>query len=613
MQPSALHIRSSIHRPLISAALDGLWIAFALAGVMGMHAARAEASTTTANIADAALAQVLARYSAETQRRNPLAQLQQGRVVDDIPAGSLEEAREDAATTQGHLDHLARIDRARLSESDRLSLDILHWSLTQRLLAERHWWYEFPVTPYTTSDLNQASQALAANPLASAEERNAYLSLLDAIGKRFETSRDRLQRQSARGIRFPAPAAGPAGQFLAAMQTRYAGMPAEVEQRTTALTPASRSAFVAAVRERIDTRVEPARIALVGTLEEAARNGPATVGLAQYPGGKAVYRDLVRFHTSLEVDTGDIHDYGEARIRRINEELEALARELRIPGGRAGIREWLRTDTRFIARSPDDVARRYRQAIARIVPRMPAYFSRQPAAPFGVRRLDPAAEGSMTFGYYQPPTAAEPTGEYRFNGSRLGERSLVFAAPLIYHELLPGHHFQIALQLENAALPPFRRHLTELSFNAYTEGWGEYSSALAGEMGLYDDPYVRLGRLMQDAFLSTRLVVDTGMNAYGWSLERARRYMALNTYQSETEIATESLRYATAIPGQALGYKMGHRVFEELRAAVQAQQGETFDIRAFHNAVLDGGAMPLSVLQAHVSRVFGLRLPGPVR
>ncbi|MFO0452845.1 MAG: DUF885 domain-containing protein, partial [Pseudomonadota bacterium] len=225
----------------------------------------------------------------------------------------------------------------------------------------------------------------------------------------------------------------------------------------------------------------------------------------------------------------------------------------------------------------------------------------------GVRRLDPAAEGSMTFGYYQAPTRAEPTGEYRFNGSRLEERSLMFAAPIIYHELVPGHHFQVALQIENERIPPFRRAFGMFfGFNAYTEGWAEYAAELAGEMGLYDDPYDRLGRLMLDAFLSVRLVVDPGMNYFGWSLEQARQYMRDNTFQSETEIRSETLRYSTAIPGQALGYKIGHRVLDELRTAVRTRHGEAFDIRAFHDAVLDGGAMPMTVLQEHVSRVLDL-------
>ena len=566
---------------------------------------------TTAAISDPALAAIVDRFVAAAGARDFYARLQAGQRVDAIPAGSLDEAREDAALARGLLDDLAKVPFARLNPHDRLSAEILQWALGHRLAAERNWWYEFPVTTYTTFDLTLAFQALAANPLQSGADRDGYLALLDSIATRLDTARDRLGQQAKRNIRFPAPAAGPAAEYFGALQARFAQLPADTERRTAALLPGERAAFVEKVRARVDGRVQPARAALVTELEAAARTGPQTVGLAQYPGGKEVYRDLARFHTSLDVTPEDVRDYGEARIRRINAEIDALARELGIEGGRAGIRDWLRKDERFRAQTPDDVAARYMRAMARIVPKMPEYFPVEPKAPFGVRRLDPAAEGSMTFGFYQAPTAREPTGEYRFNGSRLEDRSLVFAAPIIYHELLPGHHFQVALQLENESLPPFRRKFGMLGFNAYTEGWAEYAAELAGEMGLYDDPHDRLGRLMLDAFLSARLVVDSGLNYFGWSLEDARRYMAENTYQSTTEIATETLRYATAIPGQALGYKMGHRVFDDLRAAVAKRQGADFDLRAFHGAVLDPGAMPLTVLQQHVARVYGLAGEGP--
>lgn len=289
----------------------------------------------------------------------------------------------------------------------------------------------------------------------------------------------------------------------------------------------------------------------------------------------------------------------------MNQEIEVLARELGIEGGREGIRRMLQTDARFLAKTPEDVAQRYMQEIARIEPLIPKYFAEQPRALYGVTRLDPAAEATMTFGYYEPPTASNPRGEYHFNGSKLEQRPLLFTAPIIYHELVPGHHFQIALQLENEQLPPFRRMMGEFGFNAYTEGWAEYAAELAGEMGLYET-HDRLGRLMLDAFLSARLVVDPGMNYFGWSLEQARQYMRDNTFQSETEIQTETLRYSTAIPGQALGYKMGHRALDDLRAAVRANRGAAFDIRAFHKSLLDGGAMPISVLRAKVERTFGM-------
>lgn len=560
-------------------------------------------------VADPALAAIVARHQTDSERRSFFARMQRGQLVERIPALSREEAREDAAAARRHLAALARISPAKLTEDDRVTYEVLAWSLRQRVHLEKWWWYEFSVTTYTTWDLNAASQALAANPLDGDPARAAYLSLLESIATRLATSAVRLDAQAKRGIRLPAPTAEGAIPYFEAVCARHAGLPDEAGKRATAVDDATRARFVAAVRGVVDRRLGPACSQVLDRLRIARTQGPSTVGLGQYPGGRDVYRDLVRLHTSVDATPEDVMAYGEARVRRINAEIDRIAREVRIEGGRDGLRRMLRTDPRFLAKTPDDVATRYMQAMARLMPHVPTYFSKQPRAPFGVRRVDPAAEGSMTFGFYQPPTAATPTGEYRFNGSRLEDRPLLFAAPIIYHELVPGHHFQIALQLENEGLPEFRRRPAEFSYNAYTEGWAEYAAELAGEMGLYDDPYDRLGRLMLDAFLSVRLVVDPGMNYFGWSLEKARQYMRDNTFQSETEILTETVRYSTAIPGQALGYKMGHRVLDELRAEVSAKQGASFDVRAFHDAVLDGGAMPLTVLQGHVRRRFGLAAP----
>jgi uncharacterized protein (DUF885 family) len=238
-------------------------------------------------------------------------------------------------------------------------------------------------------------------------------------------------------------------------------------------------------------------------------------------------------------------------------------------------------------------------AHARVVPLVPRYFARVPKAEGGVERLDPALEGAMTFGYYDPPRPGRERGLYYYNGSKPETRSLLFATPLIYHELVPGHHFQIGLQRENQDLPPIRQ---ESLSTAFVEGWAEYASALAGEMGLYSEPRDRAGRLMMESFLVARLVVDTGMNALGWSRERAMEYLREKTFQSEGEIETETLRYSCDIPGQALAYKMGALHIRALRDRAERELGSRFDVRRFHDVVLGGGSLPLGVLEARVVR-----------
>jgi len=188
-------------------------------------------------------------------------------------------------------------------------------------------------------------------------------------------------------------------------------------------------------------------------------------------------------------------------------------------------------------------------------------------------------------------------GHYYYNGSKLNERNLLFAPALIAHELIPGHHFQIARQEEDEALPLFRRENFD---TAFIEGWGEYAAALGKEMGIYDDPYDRYGRLMMDMLLSVRLVVDTGMNTLGWSRERAADFMRENTLLSEPEIGAETLRYAVDMPAQALAYKIGSLKMLELRQTAQQRLGSRFDVKQFHEWIIGSGSMPLPILEQHV-------------
>ncbi|MBA3949800.1 MAG: DUF885 domain-containing protein, partial [Acidobacteria bacterium] len=294
-------------------------------------------------------------------------------------------------------------------------------------------------------------------------------------------------------------------------------------------------------------------------------------------------------------------------IARLEGELEQARVAAGFTGTFAEFRKYLKTDRRFFAKNSDEFGDLMMAAIRRIEPRVGAFFIRTPKAPYGVLRLEPALEASMTFGFYQLPSPAEPRGLYRFNGSKSDERSVLMADALIFHELVPGHHFQMALRNENTKLSPFRRNA---QYTTFIEGWAEYASDLAGEMGMYEDPYDRAGRLSMDLFLSSRLVVDTGMNALGWSRERAMDYMRDHTFHSDGEIATETLRYSTDIPGQALAYKMGAMKIHELRKRAQERLGAAFDLRQFHDYVLEGGPMPLSVLEMHLGCLGDEKHPG---
>jgi uncharacterized protein (DUF885 family) len=203
----------------------------------------------------------------------------------------------------------------------------------------------------------------------------------------------------------------------------------------------------------------------------------------------------------------------------------------------------------------------------------------------------------MTFGEYRRPSVTNPKGTYFYNGSNLKERSLLIAEALIYHELIPGHHFQIGLQSENEALPKFRQ---EILHTAFAEGWANYASSLGLEMGLYQDPYSRCGKFLRDMRQASRLVVDTGMNYLEWPRTKAMQFLKENSNLSDTQIHSETLRYATDMPGQALAYHMGEIKFFEIRKRAEEVLKEKFDIRKFNQALVGSGSMPLTVLEKHI-------------
>jgi uncharacterized protein (DUF885 family) len=551
-----------------------------------------------------------AAYTAYLEQHDIGLRIKQGLPLEEMPEVSLAAARRDAAFGRALLARLGTVGEAELSDEDAISLGVLRFAAEGLAAAESARRFEAPVTPYA-SPLKYVHQALAMQSLATAADRERTLRLLDRYAAWIADTEALLREQAAHGFVLPRPELP-----LVAPQLRnaadVAGGPLRLDpSRLAAVAEPERSAFAVSYGERLRARVQPALASLLGYVEgDYAKAAPAGVGLGQYPGGLEHYRFLVHLHTTLDLTPEAIHAIGLAMGQQLDRDLDAVRSKVAFNGSLAEFRRYLRTDRRFIPRSAGEIGERLLAAQKRLEPLLPRWFSAVPKAPYGVEQLAPELAGAMTFGLYDSPNPARPRGIYYYNGSRLEERSLLMAAPLIYHELVPGHHYQIALQQENAALPLFRR----FSFpTAFVEGWGEYASDLAGEMGLYADPYDRAGRIMMASFLAARLVVDTGMNALGWPRERARAYLAEHTLQSEAEIATETLRYSCDIPGQALAYALGARALHDLRARAERELGRAFDPRRFHQAVLGGGAMPLGVLSTHVDRFIAAEKRGQGR
>jgi uncharacterized protein (DUF885 family) len=540
-------------------------------------------------------------------RQNPYLQNRQGMLVTEIPDLSEARAAENVAFARSLLERIAAIPASELSHDDTLTLDCLRWDSEIAVAGEPFYWLRFPITPYVGGQtINLLHRILAGHPFEGPEHTANYSRLLEEYADMIDQWTAHTRGQSERGIYISKHALPAIAGLFQAMGSGVARDALTVApERLEGFSEEERDSFTAAVEESIRGRVEPAYGALQALLisEEYQSQAPEAVGLAQYPDGEAFYRFLVRANTTMDITPEALHELGERRVAELEAEMASIREEVGFEGTRQEFHDMLRTDPRFLARAPGDVEARYMAYIARIEPLIPEYFSIQPQAAYGVKRLDLAQEASMTFGFYQQPTPAEPVGYYRYNGSKLEDRSLVWAGPLIYHELIPGHHFHIASQNENRSLPIYRRE--NISYGAFNEGWGNYAAKLTTEMGLLDDPYDRYGWALFDMFISVRLVVDTGMNLMGWSLEEGRQYMRDHMFQSETEIATESIRYSTDLNAQALSYKAGLERLLELRSRARELAGKSFDIRDFHDAVLGQGALPMTVLEDHIEWFFG--------
>ena len=364
-----------------------------------------------------------------------------------------------------------------------------------------------------------------------------------------------------------------------------------LDQTDTALTELEaflRSDYIPACRETVGAR--------------DLKAGDAAAGLAWY-----AYQ--LRLHTTTDRSAEAIHATGLAEVARIRAEMmQVIARTdwFAADPARAALSDderfaafiaYLRTDPRFYVTSAEELLARYREVCKRIDPKLPALFKTLPRLTYGVREIPRFMAPAQTTAYYQPgsPQRGEP-GWFYANTYALDQRPTYEFVPLSLHEAVPGHHFQIALAQELEGMREFRK---DLDSTAFVEGWALYAERLGIEMGLFGDPYDDFGRLLYEMWRATRLVVDTGLHAFGWPREQAIAYMSANTALSEINIVNEVDRYI-GWPGQACAYKIGELEIRDMRATAEAALGRAFDIRAFHDAVLLEGPLPLDVLWRNI-------------
>jgi len=333
---------------------------------------------------------------------------------------------------------------------------------------------------------------------------------------------------------------------------------------------------------------------LVNTYIPACRESIAATAL---PDGAAAYAYHIRWETTVNLTPLRIHELGLAEVKRIHGEMDKVIQSAGFKGSFHEFTEFLRTDPRFYYDKPEDLVNGYRIIAKKIDPGLALEFGKLPRLPYGVKPVPDYDAPSQTTGYYEPgsPEAHRP-GYFNVNTYKLEARPKWEMEALSLHESVPGHHLQFALAQEQENVPEFRR---QIGYSAFVEGWALYCEGLGENLGLYKDPYSKFGQLTYEMWRAVRLVVDTGMHSMGWTRQQSIDYFRENTGKTDQDITVEVDRYIVW-PGQALAYKLGQLKIRELRMQAEKRQGAKFNVSAFHDAVLENGALPLSVLSAHL-------------
>ena len=462
------------------------------------------------------------------------------------------------------------------AHNDRIMLRILIYYCGYIRKNEENYWLRFDLNHYYDM-LPTFLNKLLALPVDTAARREKYLTILGNLPPFIDAQREKLVEQSRRYIRMPE-----AGCRLTLQSLRACAPQLEALERFPGC-----EAGAAAVRAAMDallSYIEGPYMALA----------PRAIGMCQYPGGDRLYMNEVDTYISQRLDPREIHARGYAELEATEADMLAVARRMGYTGTLRQCLDEIQNDPHTRFKSPEEMQAVMTGYLDQIRPYMPRYFSRMPKADCAVARLDPSAEATTSWGYYNIPVE-KPVGVYYYSAHELDKRCQIRTHAVVYHELLPGHHYQMNLVLEDPTLPDILHH----HYNtAFADGWAEYASGFCRELGLYDD-MDELGRLSWDGFLCCRLIVDTGLNALGWTFDEAKAFLNAHTMLTDAEINTELLRYTFGMPAQALAYKWGSRFFQNMRARAEAELGERFDLKRFHDAVLQFGAIPLDILREH--------------
>ena len=579
------------------------------AGFMGATPAAAHAVEGTGDGA-ARLAEVFARDADAEDALDPMAAMQRGGPVDSHALDALFTDgldRRRLASARASLAALARIDRRRLPEAQKISYDTFRWEKREEaeflapplatIVADRPFNHfeglhtEFPdmmavdgIMPYGTTEDYRRALALDI----------AFAGVLDRATQRFRKG------MAAGIVESRLTITDMIGQIDGMLAQGVEGSPFMSPLRAfpESMSPATRPELRAAYAHAIEGVVNPAYARFRRFLAEeylpAAREG---VGLCAMKGGPQLYRALIARETTERLDPAEVHRLGLAEVARIHGEMETVKAQMGFSGPLPAFFDYIRTAPLYHPTSEQQLADGYARIGRAVDAQMPRFFARVPRTPLVILPY-PAYRARYEAGasYDEGADDGSRPGTFRYNTYDLPSRFLTGMTTLYLHEGVPGHHLQISLAQEDAHLPDFQRFGGN---NAFVEGWALYAETLGYGMGLYKDPAQHWGTLDDEMLRAMRLVVDTGIHAQGWTRDQAITYMLANSGMGRSDAMAEVDRYI-ADPAQALSYKVGALTIQRLRAKAEAALGPKFEIRAFHEAVLDSGALPLPVLEEKV-------------
>ena len=522
---------------------------------------------------------------------------------NEYPLGlfSKEYYKKEAKYAKEQLIRLAKIDVIFLSETESISLKLLKFQLQDTI---DYFEFEMYLNPLLSDSGFHTNFSFMVRPFQNYEQVKDYLTKLNAIPSRVSQFLPLLREGLEKGVSQPSVIfngyeSSYNDHIIENFEESYFYQPFNNLPKT--LTSTQKDSVLIAAKVAITTNVIP-QFKLVKTFfeDEYFPKTRTSIGISETPNGNAYYQNRINYYTtSTQYSADDIHSIGLQEVARIKTEMEKIISELNFQGSFSDFLNFLRTDPQFYATSPKQLLMIARDMAKRADEQLPRFFKTLPRKPYGVAPVPDAIAPKYTTGRYvgTSKNSTDP-GYYWVNTYDLSSRPLYVLPSLTVHEAVPGHHLQSSLNLElGDSIPQFRK---DTYLSAYGEGWGLYCEFLAEEMGMYTTLYEQFGKLTYEMWRACRLVVDTGIHAKGWTREQVINYMAENTALSIHEINTETDRYISW-PGQALSYKIGEIKIRELRKKAEIELGSSFDIREFHEVVLEQGTVTLSILENRVN------------